>query len=270
MNFRSLSTGLLPCSFQLHHFVLVILLLSGCAAIRPTPSLLTPSEFRKILKSLELQEQAVSSFYSMGTLVLRKWLVESEEARVLVVGTRDPLRIKLEITHSWGSPLLHILIDGDRLEAFSFPDATLYTGNATMKSLGRFMPSPPNMDSIWALLRGYPALPGAGQAIAAPGGGIVCNRNCVGSPWILHARPGDMEPKRLVFLESSLEVIFSDIRKHQEVKYAGQVEVRPGKGSGKVIIKNEKMVFNQEIPEQIFQIKKPRAYRLVELDEEAS
>ncbi|MGM0662724.1 MAG: hypothetical protein ACQET7_00905 [Thermodesulfobacteriota bacterium] len=258
----------MTCPFRLSSLVLVLVLLSGCAAIRPAPPPLTPPEVRSLLESLGIQEQAVSSFYSMGNVVLKKWLVESEEARILVVGTRDPLRIKVEITHSWGPPVLHVLVDRDRLEAFSFPDAVLYTGPATAETLGRFLPCPPDIDSIWALLRGYPALPGADLARAGSGGRIVCDEDCAGSPWTLQVKPRTLEPERLIFPKSSLEVIFSDIQEQGEVRYAGEVEVRPGKGGGKVLIKNERMVFNREIPEQIFELKKPSAYTRIELDEE--
>ncbi len=267
MRSRTPSGGLPPCPFRLSSLVLALVLLSGCAALRPAPPPLTPPEVQSLLDSLETQEQAVSSFYSIGTVVLKKWLVESEEARILVAGTRDPLRIKVEITHTWGAPILHVLVESDRLEAFSFPDAVLYTGTATEKTLGRFLPCPPDIDSVWALLRGYPALPGAELARPGPGGRIICGESCAGSPWALQVRPRTLEPKNLVYTKSGLEVFFIDIHEEGEVRYAGQVEIHPGKGGGKVIIKNERMVFNREIPEQIFEIKKPPGYRWIELDD---
>ncbi len=269
MRSQTASGGCSPCPFRFSSLMLALVLLSGCAAIRPATPPLTPPEVQSILDSLETQRQAVSSFYSMGTVVLKKWLVESEEARILVVGMRNPLRIKVEITHSWGPPVLHVLVDRDRLEAFSFQDAILYTGPADAKTLGRFLPSPPDVNSIWALLRGYPALPGMDLARAGPGGRIVCCGACAESPWTLQVRPRTLEPERLVFPESNLEVIFSDIQEHGEIRHAGEVEVRPGKGGGRVIIRNEQMVFNREIPEQIFKVNKPPSYSWIELDEES-
>lgn len=242
--------------------------LSGCAAIRPALPPLTPPEVTSIAEDLANQKRAVSSFYSMGTVVMRRWLVESEEAKILVVGTRDPLRIKVEITHPWGPPILHISIDRDRIEAFSYPDAVLYTGPANSETIGRFLPCPPDIDSIWAVLRGYPALPGADTVRPGEGGQVVCFESCAVSPWILQVRHLNLEPERLTFPEGGLEVVFSDIQESGEVRYAGEVEVRPGKGGGRVIIKNAEMVFNREIPEQIFQVKKPPVYSWVELGNE--
>jgi hypothetical protein len=255
-----------PCPLAL--MALAVLFMHGCAAIRPDAPPPGPAEVQALRETLLRQGEAVESFYSLGSVVLRKWIVESEEARILVVGVRNPLRIKVEITHGWGAPVLHILVDRERLEAFSFPDEVLYTGPATAETLGRFLPCPPDMDGIWALLRGYPALPGAGVARPGPGSKIICDRGCSGSPWTLEVDTA-LTPLRLTFTESGLDVIFTDMEEREGIAYAGKVEVRPGKGPGKVLIRNERMVFNRRIPEKIFEVKKPPSYKRIELGQEA-
>ena len=249
-------------------FVLSVALLTGCAALRPAPPPLDPARLDTVLQRLAEQKERVASFYSLGTVTLRQWVVESEEARILVVGTRNPLRIKVEITHPWGAPVLHVLVDRGRLEAFSFPDATLYTGPATPRTLERFLPSPPDLEDLWSLLRGYPPPPDPGCAPRSETGPrIVCAGPSVEAPWSLHVRPDTLEPERLTFLESRLEVAFDDICVQDGIRWAGRVSYHPGDRPGRVVFRTERMVFNQVIPEAVYTLKTPRSYRKVELEE---
>jgi len=240
----------------------------GCASLRPAPPPLTPPEIEGILQRMDAQKDRVSTFFSLGTVVLKKWLVESEEARILVVGRRHPMGIKVEITHPWGAPVLHVLLDRGRLEAFSYSDATLYTGQATPETLARFMPSPPDLESAWAILRGYPAPRIAGEVISREGRVLTCGDGCSDPPWTLHMRPDTLEPRKLAYPGSGLEVDFGTMREQDGIFYAEEVDYRDGKRGGNVVIRNDRVEFNREIPETIFRLAKPPVYRTVDLDEE--
>jgi hypothetical protein len=247
--------------------VLLLTLLSGCAALRTVPPPLGPARLDTVLRRLNDQRERVDTFYGLGTVTLKQWVVESEEARILVVGTRNPLRIKVEITHPWGAPVLHVLVDRGRLKAFSFPEATLYTGPATPDTLERFLPAPPALNDLWSLLRGYPPPPDIGCVPRSEKGPrLVCPEACPGAPWSLQVRPDTLEPERLTFLESRLEVSFDDIRVRDGIRWAGTVCYHPGDRPGKVVFRNERMVFNQEIPEAVYMLKTPPSFREVELE----
>lgn len=220
-----------------------------------------------MLHRLTTQSERVTTFYSMGTVSLRQWVVESEEADILVVGSRDPLRIKVEITHPWGAPVLHILVDRNRFEAFSYPDKTLYTGPATPGILNRFLPTPPDLAHMWALLRGYPSLPEIESVRSEEGPRVVCDRGCPGAFWSLKLHADTLEPERLSFPESRLQVAFEDIRTADGIRFAGEVRYLPQDRSGQVVIRNRRMVFNQEIPDAIYTLKTPGSYQVVELEE---
>ncbi len=248
--------------------LLILALISGCAALRPARPPLSPSEVETVLHRLTTQNERVTTFYSMGSVSLRQWVVESEEADILVVGSRDPLRIKVEITHSWGAPVLHILVDRERFEAFSYPDKVFYTGPATPGVLNRFLPSPPDLDHMWALLRGYPDLPEPASVRSEEGPRVACGPDCPGgASWSLKLHADTLEPERLAFPDSRLQVAFDDIRTADGIRFAGVVRFLPQDRSGQVVIRNRRMVFNREIPDAVYTLKTPGPYREVELQE---
>ena len=53
-------------------------------------------------------------FYSTGTLTINGWILDTS-VDIFIAANRDPLMFKMEISHSWGTPLLYILIKEDRL-----------------------------------------------------------------------------------------------------------------------------------------------------------
>lgn len=247
--------------------LILLAFLSGCAAFRPAAPPLSDPETSRVLDRLKAQAENVLTFYSMGTVILKQGFMGSKEARILVVGTRDPLRIKVEITHPWGRPLLHVLVRRDRLEALSFQEATRYTGPATPETLGRFLPSPPDLQSVWSLLRGYPAPPEKGTAVSESGPRIVW-RAASGKPLqILGIRPETLEPERIVFPASRLHVLFGDLRESGGIRYAGEVRYLPEEKRGQVLIQNERMVFNQDIPEAVFELRPPSTFRTETLND---
>ena len=87
----------------------VCMLLTGCAAVRTLMKgpPLTADRIDAILAGIDDQQAQVSSFYTLGKVLLKDGILEAE-ADALIVGTREPFRLKIELTHSWGKPLLHI------------------------------------------------------------------------------------------------------------------------------------------------------------------
>jgi hypothetical protein len=108
-------------------------------------------------------------------------------------------------------------------------------------------------------------LPETGKAEADKSGRIVWT-DSGGRPFrLLEVRRETLAAKRLVFLESGLEVAFGDEQRQDDILYSGDVRLSPGDGSGHVLIHYDKFVFNRNIPEQIFRIKTPGTYNKVEL-----
>ena len=88
-----------------------IILFPNCSTIfkPPIQKPLSDHEAATIISRIREQEKKVFSFYTYGRVLFKKWNWESE-SNMLIVGTKDPFKIKIEITHPWGQPILHILI----------------------------------------------------------------------------------------------------------------------------------------------------------------
>src|SRR5512139_2899920 len=111
-------------------FILALMLLitlSGCAPVlfkKP----LSDQELGKVVSLLKAQEEAANAFYTTGQMVVKDWYWD-QEANTLMAGTRTPLRLRMEITHAWGQPILHLLIIGKTFKALSYGERKLYIGD---------------------------------------------------------------------------------------------------------------------------------------------
>ncbi|MFH1351931.1 MAG: DUF4292 domain-containing protein [Pseudomonadota bacterium] len=207
----------------------------------------------------------VFSFYSLGTVLVKNWLWESE-ANILIMGRKRPLKIKIEITHPWGQPILHILIDEPRLEVLSFRDKRLYVGDYTPQALSKFIPGDLDSNLIWAALRGYPTLLDYDR-IGSSGGDQINLFNGKGKEVErITINPDSLLP-RLIFLpENFIKLAFSDWQENEGIYNAGEVRLDDMEGKRELILKSKKTVFNKALPDQIFVMEKPPHFESVSLE----
>ncbi|MFC1868868.1 hypothetical protein ACFL0H_12150 [Thermodesulfobacteriota bacterium] len=250
-------------------FIISVLLFTGCATIyRPTPKEpLSLDEVKTVISRIQEQEDKVASFYSSGTILVKDWKWESE-ADILIAGIRRPLRIKIEITHPWGRPILHFLIDNRRLQVLSFNEKKLYLGDFTPETLSRFFPGIFfDYNMIWAVLRGYPTLK-SHIRIISPGANRISLLNQKGEDIeVIELYPENLLPKRVSFPGNYVDMAFSGYKENNGIYYAAEVTVKNIKGGRALLLNNRKKAFNGTIPDQIFILKKPPGFETVYLDE---
>jgi hypothetical protein len=214
---------------------------------------------------MQEQEKKVSSFYTHGSISVKDWKWESE-ADILIAGIKDPLRIKIEITHPWGRPILHILIDNKDLKVISFNEKRLYLGDFTPEALSRFFPGRLfGPDLIWAVLRGYPYLI-KHHSIASPGANQISLLNQKERE-VIDLYPENLLPRLVSFPAQQIDLTFSEFQDNDGIYYAREVKVNSIKGSKDLILKSGKKVFNKTIPKQIFILKRPPMFETVYLEE---
>ncbi|PKN30020.1 MAG: hypothetical protein CVU64_05415 [Deltaproteobacteria bacterium HGW-Deltaproteobacteria-21] len=254
-------SGLLPIAF-------LVMFLAGCAAFKGPPAgpPMGERQMEEALSRLQEQDGKVSSFYTRGNLFMRNWYGE-EQSGIVIAGSKDPFRIKIEVTHGWGQPILHILIDQGKLEVLSFQDSTLYVGDFTPEALSRFLPGPLSPDLIWSALRGYPTV-SPHSKVLSPGPERI-DLYGAGNEKVetIQLGPETMHPERVLLPPQQVALMFSDFVESEGIFYAREVEVDHRKSRGKLLLKNEKMVFNRPVPDEVFTIDKPPGFTVSSLEE---
>lgn len=237
----------------------------NCGTVPKAPPLapLRYQEAESIAAGIREEEEKVHSFYAFGTLTVKSRNTDSD-ANILVAGTRGPFRIKIELTHSWGQPILHILIDETRLEAITFHDQKAYVGRFTPSVLSRFFPVDLDPELIWAVLRGYPHVFENHEVLSLGENQIRLAAGDDKEVEIIDLDPENCMPTRVSFPERRIHIEFSDYQEDQGAHYARSVKVIH-RGKRHLVLNRRKVAVNKTIPEQIFRLKKPPGFETYHL-----
>jgi len=255
---------------RLRVFIALILLVTvaGCAPVffkKP----LSDEELRNVVALLKSQEERVNVFFTSGHMTVKDWYWD-QEANVLTAGTRTPLRLRIEITHAWGQPILHLLVTGGTFKALSYGERKLYMGDLTPGALSRFFPADLDGDLIWELLRGFPKLRKDGRVESRkPDAVTLLDRNG-NERAIIELDAQSMLPRRSSFPEQKVAVGYGDFQQAEGILYAREVRVTPLEGTRALTLKHEKMVFNKAIPDEIFRMQIPPGFETEYIQEPQS
>ena len=238
--------------------VVSLLTLSGCAPVlfkKP----LSDQELGNVLSLLKAQEEAASTFFTTGQMIVKDWYWD-QEANTLMAGTRTPLRLRIEITHAWGQPILHLLVVGRTFKALSYGERKLYMGDLTPGSLSKFFPADLDADLIWDVVRGFPKLQHHGRVESTKANQVnFLNRNG-DEVEILDLDPESGLPRHLSFPERKVGIGYADFQQEGGILYAKEVRVKQLEGARSLTLKNEKMIFNKPIPDEIFRMEIPPGF----------
>jgi len=260
----------------MRHFKCILLLgilvtISNCAAITGTAhrAPLDISEAQKIIDGIKEQDERVHTFYSRGSILAKKWAFESE-AGIFIVGKKNPFSVKIEITHPWGHPMLHLLVREKRLAVLSFSEKILYMGPFTSGALTRFFPADLDAGMIWGVLRGYPNLLSYRQIQSPKANQIVLLNKNAGEVEKIELHPKELSPWRVSFPKNRIRLAYSDYEEKNGIRYAREVVVNHSDLKKNLILRSQKMVFNKTLPNHIFKMDRPASFRTVYLSEDAS
>jgi hypothetical protein len=241
---------------------------AGCATLYET-ALQKPfarEETLAIVSGMEDQEKRVSSFYAAGKLVAKNWWYGETESDILIAGNREPLRLKIEITHPWGQPILHILIHPGRLEVLTFAERRVYLGEVKPDILSKFLPGELDPELIWAALRGYPGLRSHKTKASLKANQITLFDEKEGEVEIIDFYPENTLPRSAYFPSQDVKMWFSDFQASEGIFYAREVRVDHARGRGNLILRTRGTVLNRTIPGEIFTIEKPPGFETHYLD----
>jgi hypothetical protein len=247
-------------------WVAVLLLSNGCAlftARAPSPPL-GRQEIAGIISSFKDRDNAVRTLVSSGTLTIQSQGVQSD-AEVLIVARRDPSSMRIEITHSWGRPLLHILVDGPRLDILAFSEKRHYRGLLGSPFLLKQIPFPLDSDLLWSLASAYPVLCPYHQAQSEKGDQITLMNKQKSAIQVIELYPGSNLPRKVWLCRQGAAMSFSDFQNSSDVIYAREIGLSDADNTTRLTLEIRKMVFNKFVPEALFQQETPQDFEEVQL-----
>ena len=217
-----------------------------------------------ILSCLEEQEASVRSFFSSGRLVFNQNGSESD-ANILIAGTRDPLCIKVEITHPWGQPLIHILINETKLYIVSYHEKRYYFGLLEDLCSLRVFPAPLEPDQAWSLVRGYPVLRKYDRAVSSKKNQITLLSGTEEAVQVIDFYPESNLPRLVSFPGRDTMLSFSDFQNECKICYARDIRLIDPETGEMLLLELKQMVFNKSIPEAILRLEIPPDFEVLPL-----
>ena len=248
--------------------VILLLLLSCCARVVITPPSppLDHQTITGIVSVFKEQEVVVRTLFSSGMITFDIKGSESD-ATILIVAIRDPSKIKIEITHPWGRPLLHILIKGSSLEILSFTDKRLYSGQIGTYDLSRLIPVPLSPELLWTLARAYPVLLKYNSVLSLDGNQITLLDQRGDKIQIIDLYPESDLPHRVSFCQQNTEITFADFQNNGGIQYAKEIGLNSPGDNARLALEIRQIVFNKPVPNKIFRLETPLNFELVPLSE---
>ena len=237
--------------------LLPVILFQSCAPVprRPSPPL-GESELAAILANFEDQERRVRTCFGSGHLSIETADGE-EDVNALVVAQKDPFRAKLEITHPWGSPVLHLYADDTVIEAVAFPLKRVYRGRPEDVLLPKWLPLPLDPDLIWTLVRGFPMLAKHVRAESPAGDEIRLLGEDDGVVQIIAFQRESAFPIQVSFPGTGATIFFSALEDSDGIQNARKVRVLYSGTGAALELELRERVFNQPVPSALFELTAP-------------
>jgi hypothetical protein len=233
-------------------------------SVQPPISPFDQQQIAHLISTLREQDKRVCTFFSSGRVSLDARDSESE-ANLLIMGTRDPLKIKFEITHTWGRPLLHALIRDRRVHILSFPEKRYYLGDLGSVNSPVFFPGRLEPDQVWGFLRGYPVIRQYHRAVSLTGNQITLLDKNAEEVQVIDFYPQGILPRMISLPGQHIEQSFEDFKDLNGIYYAQRVRLNRPETETTLAINAPQMIFNKTIPESVFALKIPQDFKVFSL-----
>jgi hypothetical protein len=247
--------------------IFLFTLFFGCASLAPFPpgKPFSQQDTVRLISNLQDQEGKTLSFQGIGKLNLKKG-EEAMEANFLAVGTH-PSKIRLEITHPWGRPLLHMVADKTDVSILSLTDKKFFKGPLNASGIKHFFLDGIDLDlALTIFSASIPMLP-------APGGAVSLNPLEIS----LYNKEGELVekinfysgtllPKSIYLPNKGLTIIFSEFKQGDVGPHPLKIEVLSENKDQLVMIQYKSLTFNKPVPKEIFQLNPPPNFEIINLN----
>jgi len=190
------------------------------------------------------------------------------DADILMVGVMEPLTMKVEITHAWGRPLFHVLVSDMKLQIVSFQEKRFYRGTLKTAAETVLLLEGLEPEQIWAIFRGYPALPVYSRAVSSEGNRITLYKGKDEVLQHIEVYPNNHFPLAVTSPDHKIKISFSDFAYKENILYAKKRSMLDQKEGSQVKIEIKETIFNQDIPETIFDLEIPPDFKWFRIKKE--
>ena len=260
----------------------VFLAFQCCSPLTVVPPALNEERVGALVFAFVAQESLAKTLFFSGTLTVK---TQNAENTVQILMIADAIsranaksradtqvcpygRMKIEITHPWGKPLTHILIEGQQLCILDFTEKCIYRGSLKNKRLSQRIPVPLNHSILWSLARAFPVLLQHRETASTAENQFTLmddNGNRVQHFELYSAEP---LPRRVCFFKQNTIILFSDFEDDDGILYARQVDFHGPDRKVGLEIQIDRMTFNTTLPKSVFSMEAPSDFTSVHLKDD--
>jgi len=247
--------------------IFLLTLLLGCASLAPFPPSkpFSQQESYRLISNLQDQEEKVSSFQGIGTLMLKKG-EEEIEANLFAVGS-NPYKIRLEITHPWGKPLLYIVADEKSISVLSLTDKKFFRGPPHSLDIKQFFLYGLDLDLAWKIFSGsVPILSATGGTVSLKPHEISLYNKQDEIIEAISFSSKTLLPRSVYFPKKGFSILFSEFEEGDLGPHPLKIRVLKESEDQLVVIRYKSFTLNKPIPEKIFQLNPPPSFEIVNLN----
>ena len=265
---------------------LVFLAFQCCSplTVKPPAPALDEESVASLVSDFKAQEEKAKTLFFSGVLTLKDQDAENSVQILMIAdttpraGTKSRVgtqvcpygRMKIEITHPWGKTLVHILIEGQRLDILDFTEKRFYRGSLKSKRLSERIPVPLNHCLLWSLARAFPALLKHQEAASFAGNQITLLDSEGEKVQVFDLYASEPFPYRVFFCKENAVMVFSDFEDEYDILYARKVDFHSLDHKIGLAIEIDQMRFNAPLPEAVFRMEAPRDFKPVHLKDDDS
>ena len=249
--------------------------------VKPPSPALNEERIAALVSAYSEQESVAKTFFFSGTLTFKDQNTENA-VQILMITDASPRvgannragtgacpygRMKIEITHPWGKPLTHILIEGQRLHILDFTEKRIYRGSLNSERLSRRIPVPLNHSILWSLARAFPALLKHREAQSIAGNQFTLMDSMGDKVQHFELYSAEPLPHRVCFCKQNATIDFSDFEDDDGILYARQVSFHGPDHKVSLEIEIDRMTFNKPLPKAVFSMEAPPDFKTVHLED---
>ena len=247
--------------------IFIITLPIGCSSLRQSPE--TKPFFKEdasqLVSSLREKNNEIDSFQGIGKINF-----EGEEgelaSNLLIVGKR-PCKARIEVTHSWGKPLFHIVIDDRDISVLSLMEKRFFRGHGGSLNIDQLFLLDLDPNSIWGILAGrVPVLGEAERAVRLESNEIALLNSNSEVVEIICFSSKPVFPKSVYFPMKEITITLSKFRKMTSGYSPLLIEIREEKRNRQVKIKYKNFEVNSPVPDEVFVLNPLPGFEIIEID----